>query len=207
MIEIGAVVFPDCMKRWPGENGLRVWVEGGPTDPAAGVDALAKFQTVLGVLRAWRSGAGELRDERRAGLAAGSVRDEAGNQWVMVGTAIEYGITGGEIDKLAASARRGVDASQNLRNALWLNGRLNRTSADFYMIHEYAGEEFDGTRGISAALGLSVKSQSRLTKSANNLSPLAGGRHAKGDPVVVMTLNEQREYVAGLLRLWIAKYE
>ncbi len=208
LIEIGAVVFPGCIKRWPGENGLRLWVEGDPTDPAAGADAVAKFQTVLGVLRAWRSGAGELRGERRVGLGGGTVRDEAGNQWVMVGSVIEYGIMGGEIEKLAANARRGVDGSQYLRNALWLHGRPARTAADFHMIHEYADEEFHGTKGISAALGLSGKSQSRLTKSMNNLSPLAGGRHAsRNDVVATMTLDEQREYIAGLLRQWIALYE
>ena len=152
VIEIGAVVFPDCIKRWPGENGLRLWVDGDPTDPAAGAEALARFQTVLGVLRAWRSGAGELCDERRAGLGEGSVRDEANNQWVMVGPAIEYGIARGEIDELAASAARGVGVSQNLRNALWLNGRANRTAADFYMIHEYAEAEFGGPKGIGPHL-------------------------------------------------------
>ena len=206
LIEIGAVIFPGCIKRWAGENGLRLWVEGVPTDSAAGADALARFQTVLGVLRAWRSGAGELCDERRSGLGEQSVRDEAGNQWVMVGPAIGYGIAGGEIEKLAASAARGVSTSQNLRNALWLNGRTNRTAADFYMILEYAEHEFGGPSGISAVLGLSRKSQSRLASSANNLSPLAGGRHANGGGAVAMGLDEQREYVAGLLRLWIAQY-
>jgi hypothetical protein len=207
LIEIGAVVFPGCIERWPGENGLRLWVEGDPTDSAAGAEALARFQTVLGVLRTWRSGAGELRDERRAGLGEQSVRDEAGNQWVMVGPAVAYGIAGGEIEKLAASGSRGVSTSQNLRNALRLNGRMNRTAADFYMIYEYAEAEFGGRRGISAVLELSSGSQLRLTSSANNLSPLAGGRHAKGGTVAAMGLDEQREYVAHLLRLWIAQYE
>ena len=73
------------------------------------------------------------------------------------------------------------------------------------MIHEYAEMEFGGTKGIDSSLGLSVKSQSRLTKSANNLSPLVGGRHAKGDAVAPMDLDEQCEYVAELLRLWIAQ--
>ena len=43
LIDIGAVVFPGCIKRWPGENGLRIWVVGDPTDPAAAADAVAKF--------------------------------------------------------------------------------------------------------------------------------------------------------------------
>jgi hypothetical protein len=111
------------------------------------------------VLRSWRSSAGELSDETRAGLGKGSVRDEARNQWVIVGPAIEYGIAEGEIEKLAASAGRGINTSQYLRNALWLYGRLNPTAADFYMIHEYAEEEFNGTKGIESKLGLSIKSQ------------------------------------------------
>jgi hypothetical protein len=118
-----------------------------------------------------------------------------------------YGIFGGEIETLAANASRGISASQNLRNALWLNGRANRTAADFYMIYEYAEREFGGRKGIRDALGLSDKSQSRLTSSANNVSPLEGGRHAKGVEVAVMRLDEQREYVSELLRLWITKYQ
>ena len=206
LIGIGAVIFPGCIKPWPGENGLRIWVAGDPTDPAAAAEALANFQIVLGVLRAWRSGAGELCDEGRAGLGEGSVRDEAGNQWVMVGPAIAYGIMGGEIETLAASAGRGINASQSLRNALWLYGRLNRIAAEFYMIHQYAQNEFGSPKGITGNLGLSAKSQERLTQSASNLSPLKGGRKVNGGEGVPMTLDEQREYAAELLRLWIAQH-
>jgi hypothetical protein len=206
LIQVGAVVFPGCIKRWPGENGLRIWVHGNPTDPRAAVDARERFQIVLGVIRAWRWGAGELVDERRAGLGERSVRDEAGNQWVMVGPAIAYGIAGGEIESLAAGASRGISTSMNLRNALWLNGRANRTAADFYMIYEYARREFDGPRGIRKALGLSEDSQERLTKSANNLSPLEGGRHVDGRVAAPMSLNEQGEYIAQLLRQWVRRY-
>lgn len=218
VVEIGTIVFPGCIRRWPDENGLRLWAEGDPADPAArmptsraGVDARAKFQTVLGVLRAWWSSAGELSDERRAGLGEESIRDETGNQWVIVAQAIEYGnrrALSEEIEKFAAAARRGVDASQSLKNALWINGRQNRTAADFYMVHQYAEEDFGGTKEILAALGLSVASQKRLTKSASNLSPLAGGRKARGnDALVVMNLDDQREYIAKLLRLWIEQYD
>src|SRR6266542_3204249 len=185
LLEIGSIMFPGCITRWPGENGLRLWVEGKPTDPAAGAEALARFQTVLGVLRAWGPRAGELRDERRRGLGEGSVRDEAGNQWVTVGQAIEYRMADGEVEKLAAAAAQGINTSQNLRIALWFIGR----------------------KGVSSALGLSKNSLDRLGTSANNLSPLAGGRHANDGVVPTMGLDEQREYIAELLRRWIAQYE
>ncbi len=207
LLEIGSIMFPGCITRWPGENGLRLWVEGKPTDPAAGAEALARFQTVLGVLRAWGPRAGELRDERRRGLGEGSVRDEAGNQWVTVGQAIEYRMADGEVEKLAAAAAQGINTSQNLRIALWLNGRTNPISADFYMVLEYAEREFIGRKGVSSALGLSKNSLDRLGTSANNLSPLAGGRHANDGVVPTMGLDEQREYIAELLRRWIAQYE
>ncbi|MEU8232724.1 hypothetical protein AB0C12_24350 [Actinoplanes sp. NPDC048967] len=205
MVSIGAVMFPECIKRWPGENGLRLWVDGTPTDTAARVDAVAKFQTVLGVLRAWRQGAGQLAEELRAGLGHGSVRDEAGNQWVLAGPAVSYGISGGEVERLAADASRGITGSQNLRNALWLNGRANRTAADYYMIHEYAGHQFNGSGGITKTLGLSGKSQGRLTQSANNLSPLQGGRHASHGGIAPLTLDEQGGFIADLLRRWIER--
>ena len=74
------------------------------------------------------------------------------------------------------------------------------------MIHEYAVQEFGGTKGVRDALGLSVTSQDRLTSAANNLSPLEGGRHAGGSSAPAMTLDEQSEYVAELMRLWIGRY-
>lgn len=207
MLEIASVVFPDCLRRWPGENGLRIWVTGDHRDPVVRDEAIARFQTVLGILRAWRADAGELREEVRAGLGEGSVKDEHGNTYVLVGTATLHVTVGGKIESFALQARHGIEASQNLGNALWLNGRMNRTAADYYMIHEYAEKEFGGTKGIRDKLGLTVASQSRLTMSANRLSPVAGGRHAGGDDdTAYMSLDEQREYVSELLRLWIATY-
>ena len=113
----------------------------------------------------------------------------------------------GEVEKLAAAAAQGINTSQNLRIALWLNGRTNPISADFYMVLEYAEREFIGRKGVSSALGLSKNSLDRLGTSANNLSPLAGGRHANDGVVPTMGLDEQREYIAELLRRWIAQYE
>jgi hypothetical protein len=45
-----------------------------------------------------------------------------------------------------------MDDSQNLLNALWLNGRPNRTGADYFMIHEFAVAEFQGKKGCGKPL-------------------------------------------------------
>jgi hypothetical protein len=178
-------------------------VEGTATDGTSRTTAAVQFQTLLGVLRAWRSVAGQLREEQLAGLGWGAARDAHGNQWVVLGTAMAYGIAGGEDRIYAENAAVAIDASQNLRNALWLNGRANRTAADFYMIHEYAMRDFGGEKGITAALGISGNQQKRLTQSANNLSPLDGGRHVSDHKQAPWTLEEQQEFAADMLRRWI----
>jgi hypothetical protein len=121
-VAIGDIVYPGFVKRPPNENGLRLWVEGDPSDPGSKALATALFQTVLGALRAFRAEAGELRDEQLAGLGAGSVRDEAGNQWVGVGTVGVFATFGDEVEAFAADVRAAIANSQALRNALWLNG-------------------------------------------------------------------------------------
>ena len=94
-----------------------------------------------------RSIAGHLRVEELDGLGPGAARDVDGNVWVTAGTAMAYGIAG-EDDRIdARDAAAAMDRSQSLRNALWLNGRTNRTVADFYMIHEYADETSVATKG------------------------------------------------------------
>lgn len=206
LLRIGEIIFPGSVERPSGENGLRVWAAGDPRELETRRVAIAKFQTLLGALRAWRPNAGELRDEQMSGLGAGSVRDKAGNQWAFAGTAVSYAIVDGEIENFAENARKGIDASLHLQDALWLNGRANRTAAVFYMIHEYAQMEFDGTKGVRDALGITIDAQGRLTASANNLSPLDGGRHVKYQGPVHLTLDEQRQFAASLLRQWISRY-
>ncbi len=203
LVNMGEVIFPGFVRRHDGENGLRLWVDATePNDEVRSV-ATVQFQTLLGVLRSWRSIAGELRDEQVAGLGAGSVRDEAGNQWILAGSALAPGIVGGEDHRFAEQAATAIDRSQHLRNALWLNGRASRTAADFYMIHEYAKRDLGGEQGIAATLGISAKEQGRLTQSANNLSPLEGGRHVAERNLVPWALEEQKEFAAELLRRWI----
>lgn len=140
-----------------------------------------------------------------AGLAGGPARrrGQAGNQWVGVGTVRVFATFGGEVEAFATGVRAAIDKSQGLRNALWLNERLGRTAADCYMIHEYAQADLGGTKGVREALGVSANAQERLTASANNLSPLEGGRHATGTGSALWSLEEQRAFTADLLRRWI----
>lgn len=205
LLIMGEIIFPGFVRRHEGENRLRLWVEGSATDGTSRTTTAVKFQTLLGALRAWRSVAGQLRDEALAGLGQGAARDVHGNQWVMGGTANWYRIVGGEDRIFAKNAAVAIGTSQNLRNALWLNGRTNRTGADFYMIYEYALRDLGGQEGITAALNISGNQQTKLRQSANNLSPLDGGRHVSEQKQAPWTLAEQQAFSADLLRRWIAR--
>jgi len=204
LVWLGQAIFPGFVEMPSNENGLRLWVEGEPPDDAARQVATSRFQILLGVLRAWRADAGELEDERRAGLGSGPVRNETGAQWVTVGPAVAYTSFGRpEVEHFADGARQAMRASQNLENSLWLNGRASRTAADYYMIHEYAGRQYGGEKGIRQTLGISVDAQRRLKASANNLSPLDGGRHVRGRGIAPMSLADQRRFSSDLLKRWI----
>lgn len=206
LLEIAEIVLPGSLRRHAGENGLRIWVDGSSLDhPEAGVRALAAFQVSLGVLRAWDWEAGKLANEERRGLAGGSVRDEQGNQYIFLSAIFVYGDTSSALS-LAESARLGVAASHNLETSLWLHGRENRTAADFYMIYECARQEFETPNNITAQLGISGKSQSRLRTSINNMSPLHGGRHATGSSQASMDLEAQAKLISDLLRAWLSLY-
>jgi hypothetical protein len=203
LVAIGGIVYPGFLRRPRNENGLRLWVGGDPTDPKSRALATAMFQKLLGSLRAFRAEAGELRQEQLAGLGAGSVRDEAGNQWLGIGTVRVFATSGGEVEAFAADVRAAIANRQGLRNALWLNGRLGRTGTDYYMIHEYAQGDLGGKKGVRGALGISADMQEKLAASANNLSPLDGGRHAKGTRSASWGIAEQQVLTADLLRRWI----
>lgn len=202
LVEMADIIFPGAVDRGNG-NGLRVWVEGNPGDPESTILAAGIFQTLLGALRAWRPSAGELREEMLGGVGQGSVRDEKGNQWMEVGPAVAHLRTGGEVEAFATRAAAAIATSEGLRNALWVFGRAGRTSADYYMIHEYAAMDLGGKNGVREALGISNSDQDRLTQSANNLSPLEGGRHARTMGVAPWSLEDQREFTADLVRRWI----
>ena len=203
LIEIGATIFPDFVQRVPNANGLRLRLEGDYKDDALLKIAADQFQTLLGILRAWRSVAGQRVDEIRPGIGQGSIRDEHGNQLVKVGSAIMYITAGSELEAYASDVKLASQRSLHLRNALWLHGRRDRNSADFYMIYEYAEEDLGGRRAIVVALGVTDNDITRLKKSANNLAPSDGGRHATGIVTAEWSLDDQREFIAGFLKRWI----
>lgn len=147
LIEMGAVVFPDFIQRVPGANELRLRFEGDYRDDSLLKTAADRFQTLLGILRAWRPVAGQRVDEVRPGIGTGSIRDEHGNQVVKVGSGIMYVIGGSEVEAYARDVRIALQHSPYLCNALWLHGRRDRNSADFYMIYEYAERDLGGAEG------------------------------------------------------------
>ncbi len=138
------------------------------------------------------------------------MRDEHGNMTIVGGPIVDYGNVGDEFERFGQSVRHALDqdVSSNLTNALYLNGRSRRNAADLYVIHELAELEFGGTQGVRDTLGLSRQEQGRFTDALNNLSPLAGGRHAKFHArrptrLSVMSKEEQREFARRLLRRWV----
>jgi len=204
LISIAAIVLPGSIERDANDNRLRIKVEGSPKEnPDIASVAAGTFQTLLGILRVLRVDAGVLEEELRAGLGAGSARDEAGNHYVMVEAARLHSISGGEVEGFSEVVRAAIDNSQRLSNALWLNGSTNRTAPAYYMIYELAEMEFDGPNGLRDALAISPKDQDRFTHSANRLSPIEGGRHAKQTGSAPWGLAEMRGFSADLLRRWI----
>ncbi|OLP18486.1 hypothetical protein BST81_10375 [Leptolyngbya sp. 'hensonii'] len=121
----------------------------------------------------------------------------------MVESAIAYTTFGSEVETYAALAKLAIARSIQLANALWLNGRRDRNAADFYMIYEYAEDDLGGRNAIVKALGVSDNDITRLRKSANNLAPTDGGRHAKGTGVPEWGLDRQREFIGRFLKEWI----
>jgi hypothetical protein len=207
LLVMGNAIFRGFVRRDEDEGGLRLWVAGKKPNKASHTKAEAQFRTLLGVLRAWRPGAGELVEERRGGLGqGGAARDDDGTQYLTVGPLAVHVSVGDEVRSHAKNAALAIKASQDVRNALWLNGRSNRTAADFYMIHEYAEHDLGGKKGITAKLGISGNQQDNLTQSANNLSPLEGGRHAKGQKGGPWTVEKQEEFTTDMLRRWITHH-
>lgn len=204
IIEMGAFIFPGFVQRNLGANGLRLKLGGDYKDGSLLRTAADRFQTLLGVLRAWRPLAGQRVDEVRPGIGPGSSRDEHGNQLVMVGSAIAYATLGSEVEAYAREAKLASEHSPHLRNALWLNGRRDRNAADFYMVYEYAEDDLGGRKAIVAAVGVTDNDIRKLRNSANNLAPTDGGRHAKGSRTAEWGLDDQMEFVARLLKRWIA---
>lgn len=203
ILEMGAIIFPGFVERTPGANGLRLKLEGNYRDDSLLKTAADQFQTLLGVLRAWRPLAGQRVDELRPGIGTGSIRDDHGNQVVMLRSVIAYTTFSSEVEIYAREAKLASERSPQLRNALWLNGRRDRNAADFYMVYEYAEDDLGGLKVIVEALEVSDNDVKRLKNSANNLAPTDGGRHAKGSGIAEWSLNDQMEFVARFLKNWI----
>jgi len=203
LIEMSETILPRFLLRVPGANGLRLSLEGDYRDEALLKIAADQFQIMLGILRAWRPVAGQRVDEIRPGIGQGSIRDEHGNQLVKVGSAIMYTTAGSEVEAYARDVKLALERSPHLRNALWLHGRRDRNSADFYMIYEYAEQDLGGRNNIAATLGIADDDITRLRRSANNLAPTDGGRHATGTGTAEWNLDDQRKFIAGFLRQWI----
>lgn len=203
LLTLGEIISPGFLKRAQDADGLRLWVDGQPNDEASRREATRKFQTLLGVLRSWRPNAGELREEQRGGLGSGSVRDRHGNQWLQLSTVIDYSRVGDEIPTFGDQAKRALDSSTRLRKALQIYGQSSRTADEYYLIFELAEHEFGDKPDIAKALGVSRNDLTRLTRSANVLSELEGGRHAEGSGRAPWDLEQQAEFVAEMLRAWI----
>lgn len=204
LIEMGETIFDGLVDRMPEGNGLRLRIPGDYMDSALLDEVANEFQILLGALRAWKPIAGERRDEVRPGVDFGSIRDENGNQVVHLGGIISHTVASDEIPKFSKQVCAALNHSQLLRNALWLNGRRDRNSADYFMIYEYSKTEFGSEANISRALVVPARDLVRLRNSANNLCPTQGGRHAgcRTDPE--WGLSSQRQFTATLLKRWIS---
>ena len=203
IVEMAEIVFPDFVHRNQNANGLRLRVVGDFGDERTLQFAADQFQILLGILRAWRPGAGQRADEFRPGIGKGAIQDEHVNQVLMVGSVISHRRMGGEVELYANQAKIALESSSHLRDALWLYGRRDRNAADFYMIYEFAKKEFSGPKGITAALGISKNDMDRLKQSANNLAPIYGGRHAKTTGPAPWDVEDQQKFISTFLTKWI----
>jgi hypothetical protein len=230
LLAIAEIISPGTLRQETWEpSGIYVWIDGPPTGLESRRAAASQHQLMLGVLRAFAAHAGGLVDELRTGLGPGTSRNHAGDQWVEVPSVDDRHHDRAALDAFARRARTGITASAHLESALILNGRPNRNSADFFMIHEYATFEFANAaqihnhtrlpggstkiRGggalppVEAELGIPVADQLTFKQSANNWPALQGGRHAEGRHPAAMDLDQQRKFSADLLRRWVEKYD
>ncbi len=204
LLEIGELVFEGFIDREPNKNGLRLCVSGHYKDLEPIDAATNKYQILLGALRAWKTIAGERKDEVRPGIGSSPIQDENGNQVIRVGGVKDYCVSQTETKKYASHVKIAIESSQPLKNALWLFGRRDRNAADFYMIYEYAKQSFEGDKQLSESLGISKAVLKNLCQSINNLCPTKGGRHSGCKQTPRMEFVEQMELTAFLLRNWIA---
>lgn len=212
-MEVGAVLDPGLVRRHEGENGLRLWVEGGAGEEAAG-EAFRRFRVLLGVVRVWKPAAGELVVEREASLGSGAARDEAGNQTIHLGIALMYVRFPGDLEGFTSRVREAIDRHPRLSDAVGIYGKGNRDAADYFNIGELCAADF-GRSSIAVVqqLGIGLDELKLFKWSANNLSATDGGRHAIQNRInrpptpgaVAWSLDEMRDFVARVIRAWIGK--
>ncbi|OZM80161.1 hypothetical protein [Pseudonocardia sp. MH-G8] len=229
LLAIAGAISPGTLQRetW-NPSGIYVWIDGHPTGVESRRAAASQHQLMLCVLRAFAADAGQLADELLTGLGPGTSRNRAGDQWAEMASVDGRGHDRAELGVFARRARNGITASAHLESALILNGRPNRSSADYFMTHEYATFEFasaaeihdfalipgGGTkiRGggalarIQTELGFPATGQQTFKNSANSWPALQGGRHAEERHPAAMDLDQQRKFAADLLRRWVDKY-
>jgi hypothetical protein len=205
MIAISAVVAPGFLaKNAAGNYVMRLQQDRAGTDlDSAEMVARAHFHELLGILRAKKHGRGELAIE----VVRSPAWDEHGNVTVRVGTARAYVMFPGDLENFAAMAAHGMAESTGFRDALRIFGAPNRDAADFYKIYELAKKVLGGPDEINGKVGLSKARQKEFTKSANNLAPSEGGRHATNDPSKAsMTLDGLSRFTTELMAGWIHTY-
>ncbi|NND04253.1 MAG: hypothetical protein HKN91_15855 [Acidimicrobiia bacterium] len=206
LITISDVVTPGFIAVNPNTGVHVMKVKGDPhTSDLAEAEqgARTRFSQVLGLLRAFKHGRGELREE----LNRSNVRDEHGNQWVRGVTLKAYMMVPGVLEEFAARGGAGLASSADFRDALRLFGKANRDGGDYSMVYEYAEREFGGPDGIRHSLGISGTRQDEFTKSVNHLPPVDGGRHVSDTPgVASMDLEDVSKFTTDLMSAWIGTY-
>lgn len=218
LVGMAEVIYPRMVRE--GQDGYQLWAEGTGPDPyeTAHRTAEVQFQTVVGVLRAWQPSLGESPEEQWGPLGPVG-RDAAGNVYTGAGTVVAVAAVGGGVARwvvdgvpvevvvesveehlvFANKSARAMQASEALSSALYLFGKPGSEPADWYVIYEHAENEFGGSNGIKERLGISEDRQSRFTQSAQR------DRHAPkpADPPAPLSVAEQRECIADLLKKWI----
>jgi hypothetical protein len=129
--------------------------------------------------------------------------NEKGDQVIRPVGILSYSDVGGQVEEFAEHGVRGIQRSLPLRDSLWLNGRRSRNAADFFMIYEYAKKAFGGKSRVAKALRVTMADLTRLHNSANNLAPMAGGRHAGEDRIPEWDASRQMDFISTFLRKWV----
>lgn len=216
VLEIGNVLYPGMVERPHGEDTIRVWVAGERGDSAY-LDTTVMFETILGVLRAWRPDAGQRIDDREVPTSRGLARDKTDAHTLYWESARFY-VRAAEVSPFAAAATRRMADSLKLREALEIHGRASRTAAEYHNILELFASE-RGIRDLSSesmatALDVEHHELKMFYWSANNLAARHGGRHTRQDRLdhppapgeTPWALDQLCDFAGHVLRTWIGPH-